>query len=605
MKTKRIALHSLYAALAMLVCSSCSEFLDVEPEEALVKEQMYRNVFDADAAVIGIYGKLLSLAEQHVVLNELRADLLTVTNRANPYLQEINTSDVSAISANNPYANPREFYEVILNCNDVLANFKVMHDDNKFTPEEYNQRYSDVMAVRSWVYLQLGIHFGSVPYVTDALENIDAVLDDNKYPMLEFEALLTQLITDMEAIPYKGIYGADQALMLAVDGYQMERFFINKQALLGDLHLWNNDYRKAAEYYKLVMTAYDNLGNDGYRYDRYKIKWADVSRNNDINVGYLRYRTQDVRTLINSKTQGWRSMFSRTQDALWHTEWVWALPFDSNFSPENPFIGLFSASVGDHLLKPSQQSLYLWDSQTQLNGVPYDARRDLSVSVPAMMDMADTAPDGGLAGMALDGVVTKYTDEFSDIETMLPINDFQRNGKWHLYRAAKLHLRFAEAANREGYHKLAVALLNSDGLGTAYDDPDQSDKTDVMQTHLPFPYDFDARNGSNPRYRATWHRHAGIRGRAYVTNREISPADSLMQIEDYLIEEAALEMAFEGSRWEDLLRIAMRREDPSFLADKVYDKLSKEGHPQAEAVRSKLMQRENWFLPIEWETGAD
>src|SRR3546814_21074185 len=108
-----------------------------------------------------------------------------------------------------------------------------------------------------------------------------------------------------------------------------------------------------------------------------------------------------------------------------------------------------------------------------------------------------------------------------------------------------------------------------------------------MQTHLPFPYDFDSRNGNNPHYRATLHRHAGIRGRAYVTNREISSADSLMQIEDYLIEEAALEMAFEGNRWDDLLRIAMRRNDPAFLADKVYDKLSKEGNPAAEAVRNK------------------
>src|SRR3546814_13489217 len=108
-----------------------------------------------------------------------------------------------------------------------------------------------------------------------------------------------------------------------------------------------------------------------------------------------------------------------------------------------------------------------------------------------------------------------------------------------------------------------------------------------MQTHLPFPYDCDARNGNNPHDRATLHRHAGIRGRADVTNREISSADSLMQIEDYLIEEAALEMAFEGNRWADLLRIAMRRNDPAFLADKVYDKLSKEGNPAAEAVDRK------------------
>src|SRR5690606_37645079 len=406
---KKNFIYGLSVALVCFVGSSCSKFLDVEPEEVLVKEQMYRNIYDADAAVIGVYGKLLSLAEQHVLWNELRADLLTVTNQANPYLQEISTNDVGAISADNPYVNPRKFYEVILNCNDVLANFQIMREENKFTPEEYNQRYSDIMAVRTWVYLQLGIHFGRVPYVTDPLDDTDAVLDKGKYPLLEFEQLLAQLITDMEALHYKLLYASTKYLMYEVEGYDMERFYINKQALLGDLHLWNNDYQRAAEYYKLVMTSYDNLGNDNFRYDRYKIKWAEVSTNNDIAVGYLRYREQDVRTLINSKTQGWRSMFSRSQDELWNTEWVWTLPFNSNFNPQNPFIRLFAANGGDHLLKPSQESLDLWGNQTQRNGVPYDARRDLSVSM-----------------IGQEGVVTKYTDEFSDIETMLPIDKFQR-----------------------------------------------------------------------------------------------------------------------------------------------------------------------------------
>src|SRR3546814_16923425 len=123
-----------------------------------------------------------------------------------------------------------KFYEVILNCNDVLTNFKVMREDNKLAPEEYDQRYSDVMAVRSWVYLQLGIHFGRVPYVTDPLEHADDVLDESQYPMMEFEQLLLQLIADMEAIPYKGPYGADQALMLSVAVSPRERSFIKKQA---------------------------------------------------------------------------------------------------------------------------------------------------------------------------------------------------------------------------------------------------------------------------------------------------------------------------------------------------------------------------------------
>ncbi|TJZ61799.1 RagB/SusD family nutrient uptake outer membrane protein [Sphingobacterium olei] len=583
---KRKNLYGILTAVVLVGVnlSSCSKFLEVEPKEVLTEDQMYRDIFDADAAVIGVYGKFLGLAEQHVLWNELRADLLTVTPQADPYLHELSLNDVTAISANNPYVNPRKFYEVILTCNDVLKNFTAMRNENKLDVDQYSARYSDIMAVRTWIYLQLGVHFGKVPYVTDPLENMDEVLDQSKYSFMEFNQLLPKLIADMEAIPSKRIYNTDESLRLSVDGFIMERFFINKYALLGDLYLWHNDYTKAADAYKNVMTYYDNQGNDDWTFNYYKLKERSVTDNNDLSIGYLRNREQDVRTFINSKTQGWRSMFSRTQDGIWNSEWVWTLPFSSNFGQGNPFIRYFAINGGEYLLKPSQEIIDQWDNQTQWNGVPYDGRKVLSVAD------ADGMP-----------VVTKYLDQYTALGTLVPIDQYNKGGKWFLYRAAKLHLRFAEAANRDGKHKVAYALLNN-GIRTNYDNSASSDKTDLQQTQLPWPYDFDARMGQVPYFRGVWHRNEGIRGRAYLRNRVIeNPADSLIHIENYLVEESALEQAFEGSRWEDLLRIALRRSDPAYLADKVYNKLSKDGNPNADAVRSKLMQQENWYLPFRWK----
>ncbi|HEX8314083.1 MAG TPA: RagB/SusD family protein, partial [Flavisolibacter sp.] len=69
-----------------------------------------------------------------------------------------------------------------------------------------------------------------------------------------------------------------------------------------------------------------------------------------------------------------------------------------------------------------------------------------------------------------------------------------------------------------------------------------------------------------------------------------------------LVNEQALETAFEGTRWPDLLRVAIRRDDPSFLANKVYSKLIKNGATAGAAnqARAKLMAR-NWFLPFKWQ----
>ena len=54
-----------------------------------------------------------------------------------------------------------------------------------------------------------------------------------------------------------------------------------------------------------------------------------------------------------------------------------------------------------------------------------------------------------------------------------------------------------------------------------------------------------------------------------------------------IINEDALELAYEGERWPDLLRIAIRRNDPSFIADKIYDKLRQVRFICRRCIRSK------------------
>jgi hypothetical protein len=47
--------------------------------------------------------------------------------------------------------------------------------------------------------------------------------------------------------------------------------------------------------------------------------------------------------------------------------------------------------------------------------------------------------------------------------------------------------------------------------------------------------------------------------------------------------------------------VAIRRNDPAFIADKIYNKLIKSGISAgaANAARAKLMAK-NWYLPFKW-----
>lgn len=566
--------YLLLLLLPLAMATGCKKMVETETKDVLEAKNMYNDVFDADAAVMGLYGKFMNLAENYVVLNELRADLMSPTANASQYLNQL--SDHADITGDNPYTSPRPFYEVILNCNDIMYNFDVMRRDKKLKEDQYAQRYSDVATLRSWVYLQLGIHFGKVPFITSPLSEAKDVENIDQMPRMEFRKLLDTLIGTMSRLPTLAVYPAGASLVTSVDGYNTEKFFINKQVLMGELYLWRGDaalgdYRSAATAFKSVLET----GGTG-SYDMYRMRYADILKHNDLSVGYVRYREWDETQLVNNNTQGWRSMFARGQDDIFNWEWIWFLPFSKDFAPVNPFIKLFSNNGGSYLVKPSQAAIDNWNSQVQKNGLPYDARGKV------------------FSWRMLNGqpVIMKYLYTYLDESTLVPTSLLEKNGKWFLYRAASLHLEFAEAANRDGRFKIADALMNQGvplGLGG--------------QSNAPAPYDFDGRNLTGPTYTGDWYRNIGVRGRAMLQSVPVTAVagDSTLSIEDNIINEAGLELAYEGRRWPDLVRIALRRNDPSFLADKVYQKLVKDNNGQAATVRAKLLNKENWYLPFRWK----
>ncbi len=560
----------LLIIISLLFCS-CSDLLDVKPKNAVSDENHFNNIYDADAAVRGIYGKLVNLADEYVILNELRADLMDVTDYADNDLREIN---LHRATAENPYANPQKFFSLINDCNDALVNFNQMLIDLKMSKEAYNQRYADIATVRSWLFLQLVIHFGEVPYITAPVDQIGdlAKLDGPSFPALNIETMVDSLVNFMESLPYFDLY-TDESMITYIDGYNTKIMFIDKEYLLGELYLWQGEYLKAASQFKNVMERDIGLTS----YDSYKIR-TDFFSDDYYNSRYERYYEHD----INSKVNNWPNMFSDLQNTSYYSEWIWVLYFSENYAPENPFIDLFALNGGSYFLKPSTVAIENWDNGIQKNGFSGDFRGENS----------SYTMTGGLP------VISKYIADYDPI-----LEPFNKSGKWFLWRASSLHLKFSEAANRDGHSKLAYALMN-DGIRSAYADTSQDDFFTQCQTNLSFPYDFDGRqtgiSDNPPGVRGLYYRNMGIRGRVFMQSLEYPDGvDSLIYTEDKILDEAALELAFEGNRWGDLVRVAIHRNDPSILADRIYNKLHTAGYPEAEAVRAKLMNRENWFIPLE------
>ncbi len=134
------------------------------------------------------------------------------------------------------------------------------------------------------MYLQLGIQFGNIPYITDPIETVDDLATLQSYEKLSLSTLISTLIDEMVDIPFMDTFTDDE---LTSDDDSV--FFINKYCLLGDLYLWDNQYTNAAIEYKTLMTL-----EGSSEYDKYKIIWSDVTDHDDLNFGYTRYLGDDV-----------------------------------------------------------------------------------------------------------------------------------------------------------------------------------------------------------------------------------------------------------------------------------------------------------------------
>lgn len=445
-------------------------------------------------------------------------------------------------------------------------------DDN-----QYYQRYSDIGILRCWLYLQLGIQYGSVPYITDPIATIDDLNNEAQFPKITFDQLLDKLIAFTEAIPKpylaQGTSTTSPTLVVSHSGYVLKdgvfKFFIHKKAVLGDINLWKGNYIQAASYYKDIMETATSLvaGTD------FDIQLYDTYRVTNDNSG--RYTLMTTGT-----TTPWSAIFSNPlAEVETNRERMWTLPLDQNYNA-NPFISLFSAS-SSYLLKPSTLAITNWDNQVRADGGLGD-RRGLNSSYRL------TTPN--------KPEVAKYLGNFNPA-TPLTTN----TGIWLLYRAGAIHLRYAEAANQAGRSQLAGLLMNTGFQNSGVAIPGYVSST-TYYNGAPDVYPFNFKYNGAPN-NGLWYRSIGIRGRAVNQNVTFDPTNLTVDTENKIIDEDGLELAYEGYRWPDLLRVALRRypTDPNWLANKLGAKFDAAGSGDGATVRARLANKANWYLPFKWQ----
>jgi hypothetical protein len=486
------------SCLLIIVSSgvSCKKFLDLKPEDGIIRDNFWKTKEQVAAAVNGVYASLLGgsdrpLPEYFFLWGELRADLLaSSTGVSNEELDIMNVN----ILASNSLTNWRAIYRTINYCNTVIDFApQVNANDPTFTREALNAYLAEVKTIRALLYFYLVRTFRDVPLVLKSTSSDDQLEQLSKNTGAE---VLSQIVMDLaEAEPSAPLTYNNQAS----DKGRITRYAVN--ALQADVYLWMEKYPEA-------LTATDKIINSG--------KFGLVTGNS-----------------------GWFTTLFGIGNS---NESIFEIQFDRQ--KLNSFYPMFRSRprfVASNLVTDPDYGLYQVDAQNDLN--------------------RDIRGDGAAANFG-NGQIWKYIG-IDDNSVRAQEESFAH---WIVYRYADVLLMKAEA--------LALTGKGQDAL-------------DIVK-----------------RIRLRGRALSTGGGSSNGTERTVDPTNT-EGILDYILEERARELAFEGKRWYDILRHAKRNNYKRIeLLEKMVSK-TVPGSLQQSAIAKYKDPNSHYFPIYQYELQTD
>jgi len=608
---------------------SCEPFFEPQQELILDYNEAFKDWNEYRAAGLGLYKLQQDLVGQIVILGELRGDLLEVTVNADPELLEVYNFN---ISPGNKYGSPIPFYRIIGACNRLENQLETSHPevldpDAEITP--YTRLYGEVICMRAWAYFNAVRIFREVPYIWPDLTSAESI-----------EEYINTGITVIDTL--KIIYGPDgyNNDTLYTDTIQLDRAFLDLRAVIdtfttqinervrqvGVIHWVENDVYRNWDYTIWTDNSKACLMGQMYLHDgnlwearRFFNQVLPFEDPNIVNQDYYVRYGLDTRFGADYDRDGnfLYSRWSRIFTGLDEYEDILSVWFGKANQQQNNLQKLFSiVEPNRYMLKPTHLAINKWETIWKASQIDIDDNPDLTemeeVGMPGdfgrgygasyvyvkngnildwekVQEMLEFKRLGEYRLVrdfmeGVDTVVYKYT---------LGRNEFDRDAFFPIYRAAGLHFYYAELTARgvfkqgendyRGETSTCLSILNNGRYQGAYG------QQQGIRGRVGFGSGYDAIQLGNIIYTNDPYTNEITGYLDYTDNLEAKRR----YLEDQLLDEKAREMAFEGERFYDLVRIARRRGEPAYLADRVAAKFS---GAKAEQIRQHLMNEHNWYI---------
>lgn len=545
---KKPVLHGILSVIALGgasagLLSSCSDFLDITPLNKVVLENFWTQKSEVNAVLMGCYESLES--EESIirmgVWGEMRSEnILQGASIGNEYNEILNEN----ILPTNSLTKWNVMYQTINRCNTVCHYAPmVQKKDPNYTVNELNANIAEASFIRDLCYFYLIRTFRDVPL------SFEPTIDDTKefqIPATPMNAALDSLIKDLESVK-------DYAVKRYVDDSKMSNAQAASQAyenssrvtrvaiyaLLADLNLWRGNYDETIKYCDLIID---------FKKNQYKEKIARIGDLTDMQefagIPLILEAPAGSVTCGNA----YNEIFG-TGNSF---ESIFELYFRNNQQVKNKYVNEFFGK--DRLGSISGLSRYCKDAATGNSDLfTKNDCRVYATSVKSNSRYAITKYVNSSVSMDIKNV----TDEKSLKLTASRGNAEYAN--WIIYRLTDVMLMKAEACilKGEAEYETAFTLIN------AVNKRAHNYTTSAAKDTLVFD--------------------------DYRTSQE--------KMEQLLLDERNRELMFEGKRWYDLVRIAVRDGNNQRLVSEA----TKKYQDKVNALKIKLADPNIIFFPYNKE----
>ena len=602
---------SIIASASIFAATSCSDMLDVESTRQVENPALDQKT-DSVFYAYGIMQAMQQLADQYFFQNEMRGELVKPTSKASVHLQALaNFTAGTECKYDSVYL----YYKVINNCNYYLAN-----RDTTLATGKQNvvmNEYVSIAAFRAWAYLQLTRQYGNVPYVTEpvlSISQINSITEMTDYKQIlasqaeYLQSLKDRTTEDQLDVPfYRATVNMGGIQWGGSKTMTPSKCFIPLNVILGDLYLEMGEYKKAA------LAYYDYLRHTGARKGNSAISIGSASPREKREGWPADYNETQNKTIY-SGLESWSTDFTNSQSQRVISYIPMAVNYTMGEISDVPkaFGYDYYARTGKHIAASITNCPQTEDIQV----VPSDIYMDMADNAPYYYytELSPSSNRWKLSQANLGDARSNYVVSGTGQNSECVFVSKPSTANILLYRNVTVYMHLAEAFNRMGYPELAFAILKSGlqininkylkskyeaGKGIDADNyyiPDEAYQ--ILFTEIPFlskentdrakeDENKDEKNlftnGSNSSHFIGVHmRGAGAvddlnspyQYKAIVEEKiekirrdfnlgldgqEYSKDEYINAVEDLLCDEYAMEFAFEGTRFSDLLRIARHK----------------------------------------------